>query len=93
MKIFIKYPSKILNLLLTLLYENENIQNIISNTSTFNIITPFEIVIKFILTIKLSEFNSNKKLFNLFQIFVRYNIIQGNFENINMMRKKLLVKI
>ena len=71
-------------LILTLLYEKENIQNIISNTSTFNIITPFEIVIKFILTIKLSEFNTNKKLFNLFQIFVRYNIIQETFENINM---------
>ena len=71
-------------LILTLLYEKENIQNIISNTSTFNIITPFEIVIKFILTIKLSEFNTNKKLFNLFKIFVRYNIIQEKFENINM---------
>lgn len=71
-------------LILTLLYEKENIQNIISNTSTFNIITPFEIVIKFILTINLSEFNTNKKLFNLFKIFVRYNIIRENFENINM---------
>ena len=71
-------------LILTLLYEKENIQKIISNTSTFNIITPFEIVIKFILTINLSEFNSNKKLFNLFKIFVRYNIIRENFENINM---------
>lgn len=71
-------------LILTLLYEKENIQNIISNTSTFNIITPFEIVIKFILTINLSEFNTNKKLFNLFKIFVRYNIIQEKFENINM---------
>ena len=71
-------------LILTLLYEKENIQNIILNTSTFNIITPFEIVIKFILTIKLSEFNTNKKLFNLFQIFVRYNIIKEKFENLNM---------
>ena len=71
-------------LILTLLYEKENIQKIISNTSTFNIITPFEIVIKFILTINLSEFNTNKKLFNLFKIFVRYNIIQEKFENINM---------
>ena len=61
-----------------------SIKNIISNTSTFNIITPFEIVIKFILTINLSEFNTNKKLFNLFKIFVRYNIIRENFENINM---------
>ena len=68
-------------IILTLLYENENIENIISNTS--NIITPFEIVIKIILAIKLSEFNTNKKLYNLFKIFIRYNIIQGKLENIN----------
>ena len=68
-------------IILTLLYENENIENIISNTS--NIITPFEIVIKIILAIKLSEFNTNKKLYNLFKIFIRYNIIQARLENIN----------
>ena len=68
-------------IILTLLYENENIENIISNTS--NIITPFEIVIKIILAIKLSEFNTNKKLYNLFKIFIRYNIIQAKLENIN----------
>ena len=74
-------------LILTLLYENENLQNIILNSSPFNslnIITPFEIVIKIILTIKLSEFNTNKKLYNLFRIFIRYNIIKESFENINM---------
>ena len=74
-------------LILTLLYENENIQNIILNSSpfnSFNITTPFEIVIKIILTIKLSEFNTNKKLFNLFRIFIRYNIINDSLENINM---------
>ena len=74
-------------LILTLLYENENLQNIILNSSafnSFNIITPFEIVIKIILTIKLSEFNTNKKLYNLFRIFIRYNIIKESFENINM---------
>ena len=74
-------------LILTLLYENENLQNIILNSSAFNssnIITPFEIVIKIILTIKLSEFNTNKKLYNLFRIFIRYNIIKESFENINM---------
>ena len=68
-------------LILTLLYENENIENIVSNTS--NIITPFEIVIKIILAIKLSEFNTNQKLYNLFKIFIRYNIIQARLENIN----------
>ena len=68
-------------IILTLLYENENIENIISNTS--NIITPFEIVIKIILAIKLSEFNTNQKLYNLFKIFIRYNIIQARLENIN----------
>ena len=71
-------------LMLTLLYENENIENIILNTSSSNIITPFEIVIKLVSTINLAEFNTNKKLYNLFQIFVRYNIIKEKLENINM---------
>ena len=71
-------------LILTLLYENENIENIILNTSSSNIITPFEIAIKLVSTINLSEFNTNKKLYNLFQIFVRYNIIKEKLENINM---------
>ena len=61
-------------LILTLLYENENIDNIMLNTSSSlsNIITPFEIVIKFITTGNVSEFNTNKKLYELFKIFVRY---------------------
>ena len=71
-------------LILTLLYENEDIQNIMSNVSTTNIITPFEIVIKFLSTVKLSEFNTNKKLYNLFQIFVRNNLLKQKLDNINM---------
>jgi hypothetical protein len=66
---------------LTLLYENENIENIIKSFSS--IITPFEIVIKILTTIKLSEFNTNKKLYDLFQKFIKFNIIEGNLENIN----------
>ena len=68
-------------LILTLLYENENIENIIKSFSS--IITPFEIVIKILTTIKLSEFNTNKKLYDLFQKFIKFNIIEGNLENIN----------
>ena len=73
-------------LILTLLYENENIDNIMLNTSLSlsNIITPFEIVIKFITTGNVSEFNTNKKLYELFKIFVRYNILNEKLENINL---------
>ena len=69
-------------LILTLLYENENIDNIIN--SFYSTITPFEIIIKFLTTIKLSEFNTNKKLYDLFLKFIKFNIIEGNLENINM---------
>ena len=69
-------------LILTLLYENEDIERIINSFS--NIITPFEIIIKFITTINLSEFNKNKKLNDLFEKFVKFNLLEGKLENINM---------
>ena len=69
-------------LILTLLYEKENIENIINSFS--NTITPFEIIIKFLTTINLTEFNKNQKLYNLFEQFIKYNIIDAKFENINM---------
>ncbi len=69
-------------LILTLLYENENIENIINSFS--NTITPFEIIIKFLTTINLTEFNKNQKLYDLFEQFIKYNIIDAKFENINM---------
>ena len=69
-------------LILTLLYENENIENIIYKFS--NTITPFEIIIKFLTTINLTEFNKNQKLYALFEQFIKYNIIDAKFENINM---------
>ena len=69
-------------LILTLLYEGENIENIINNFS--GTITPFEIIIKFLTTIKLSEFKTNKKLYDLFETFIKINIINGKLENINM---------
>ena len=67
-------------LILSLLYENEDIENIIMSFS--NIITPFEIIVKFLTTIKISEFNSNKKLYELFVKFIKFNIIEGKLENI-----------
>ena len=69
-------------LILTLLYENENIENILNSFSS--IITPFEIIIKILTTINLSEFNKNTKLYDLFETFIKFNIIEGNLENINM---------
>jgi len=69
-------------LILTLLYEQENIENIINSFS--NTITPFEIIIKFLTTINLTEFNKNQKLYDLFEQFIKYNIIDAKFENINM---------
>ena len=71
-------------LILTLLYENENIENIMINTSSSNFITPFEIVIKFISAISISEFNTNKKLYELFKIFVRYILLKEKLENVNL---------
>ena len=69
-------------LILTLLYENENIENILKNS--FDTITPFEIIIKILTTIKLSEFNVNKKLYDLYEAFIKFNIIEEKLENINM---------
>ena len=69
-------------LILTLLYEKEDIENIIMSFS--NIITPFEIIIKFLTTIKLSEFNKNQKLYDLFEKFIKFNVIEAKLENINM---------
>ena len=69
-------------LILTLLYENENIENIINSFSS--ITTPFEIIIKILTTINLSEFNKNTKLYDLFETFIKFNIIEGNLANINM---------
>ena len=69
-------------LILTILYENENLENIKNSFSS--IITPFEIIIKFLTTMKISEFNINKKLYDLFETFIKYNIIEGKLENINM---------
>ena len=69
-------------LILTLLYENENIENMIKNFS--EIITPFEIIIKILTTIQLSEFNTNQKLYDLLETFIKFNIIEGKLENVNM---------
>ena len=72
-------------LILIILYENENIQNILNNPyNSENVITPFEIMIKFLSTMKLSEFNSNKKLYEIFKIFVKFNLIKGNLDDINL---------
>ena len=67
---------------MTLLYEQENIEYIINSFS--NTITPFEIIIKFLTTFNLTEFNKNQKLYALFEQFIKYNIIDAKFENINM---------
>ena len=69
-------------LILILLYEGENLENFINKIS--GTITPFEIIIKFLITIKLSEFNINQKLYDLIEKFIKINIIEGKLENINM---------